>query len=644
MKQTSLHSIGLTTLLLAGASLTAGLAPSTPYSLTILHNNDGESQLFAKKGIGGVAEFKTLFDDTRSFYESQGHGVVSVFAGDTYLAGPRFQASLDSGAPGSRTFYDALAISRIGYDASIIGNHEFDFGPSVLAEFIGDAQTTNPTKYLSSNLDFSSESSFNSLVTNGTVAKSTVVTVPTAAGNKSVGIIGATTENLSFISSPGAVGVSAVAAAVDAEVLALQGQGVDHIVLGSHLQGIAEDKNLVNNLSANSRAAINLIIAGGGDELLGNSSANSPTVPYGASAPASIVDTGIDSDDKSGIVGAYPNGETAIPIVTTADNYRYLGRVTLNFDASGNLVDVDNTSNPQLNTGMTPDAAVAGDIAPVQTYVDNLDNTIIGNTSVEFLHGGSPTIRSQETNVGNLVADAFLATAQDKAADFGLTLTPDRLISIANGGGIRAGIAAGDVSALDTFNVSPFGNFVAVIQGLTAGDLKLILENAYSRVIPSPTGPVRDGGGTGRFLQIGGFTVVYDISGTAMVLDGEGNLVTNGERILSVTLDDGTPIVVDGVVVSSETFDVALAAFVAAGGDQLFEDYLSQAYAFTNLRVTDQQSVLNLIESFNGADLAGTYGNPNGEGRITAVPEPAAAAALLGLVTALGLIVRRRRA
>jgi 5'-nucleotidase len=84
----------------------------------------------------------------------------------------------------------------MGYDASIIGNHEFDFGPEVLAEFIGDAQTTNATTYLSSNLTFTAEPTLQAHVTAGRIAPPKLVSVPTAQGTKMIGIIGATTETL----------------------------------------------------------------------------------------------------------------------------------------------------------------------------------------------------------------------------------------------------------------------------------------------------------------------------------------------------------------------------------------------------------------------------------------------------------------
>lgn len=622
------------------------------YQITVLHNNDGESQLFADgDGIGGVAEFKALFDTTKSFYQSQNHGVVSIYAGDTFLAGPEFQASLDSGVPGSRTFYDALAISRIGYDASIIGNHEFDFGPQVLAEFIGDAQSTNTTHYLSANLDFSGEADLDALATAGTIAPSKVVTVAVPGGTKQIGIIGATTTNLPFISSPGAVTASDVLTAVNTQVAALKdplrvGGPVDHIILGSHLQGIDEDKALIDSgLSSD----IDLIVAGGGDELLAELAVGtpSPTTVYGPSAPVSVVDTGLATGDTA--EGAYPNQDKSIPIVTTKDQYSYLGRITLSFDSSGALTGIDTSSNPQLNSGFTPDAAIQSDVAPVQTYVDGLASNIIGQTSVFLLHGGSDTIRSQETNLGNLVADALLDAGQDAAPDFGVSLTPNRTVAMANGGGIRDDIPGNDISVLDTFNVSPFGNFVSVIEDVTVTDLVMVLENAYSRTVdldPSNNvDPARQGSGTGRFAQIAGMNVVYDINAQALELDGDGNVVTPGQRIVSVILEDGTVLVEDGLIVPANAgtlVDVILPDFIAKGGDQYFDaDYLSQAYGFTSLGLTDQQALQAYIESFSGADLITTYSNTDGEGRIVAVPEPAS----FGLITLAGLaLIRRRRA
>ena len=139
---------------------TAEAAPAaTPWStptpaafrLTILHNNDGESQLInAGRGLedfGGVARFAAQVAKLRQEAIDSGSGVLVLSAGDNYRAGPEFSASL---ARRPAPFYDTIALDLIGYDAIVLGNHEFDFGPEVLADAISGS--TSPAPFLSANL------------------------------------------------------------------------------------------------------------------------------------------------------------------------------------------------------------------------------------------------------------------------------------------------------------------------------------------------------------------------------------------------------------------------------------------------------------------------------------------------------------
>jgi 5'-nucleotidase/UDP-sugar diphosphatase len=648
------------------AALAAASVASAQYSVTILHNNDGESRLTSYRDslpdYGGVARFATLLDLTRNYYETAGHGVVSIYAGDTFLAGPQFQASLNSGAPGARTFYDALAISRMGYDVSVIGNHEFDFGPDVLAEFISDAQTHNPTTYLSANLDFSGESSLASLVTAGTIAPTKTVTVSTSAGNKTIGIIGVTTETLPFVSSPRNVVVNGVASAINTQIANLQAANVDHIILAGHLQGLAADNALVSQLNA----GVDLIIAGGGSELLQNTSPGA-LLP---GAPETVATTGLIPGDSltntSPLVNNYPLPSTAtdlagnsIAIVTTDGNYGYLGRVTLDVDALGNI-SVNPSSNPQIvadtsinaGFGVAPNAAIqAESVDPVAAFVAALDANVLATTSIELKQGGSNFIRSRETNLGNFVADAFLTKAQELAGSFGVD---SPVISLVNAGGIRASIATGDVSQLDTFNVSPFGNFLSVVEDVKAADLKLLLENAYRFA------DGEGGGANGRFAQIGGLSVAYNPDNQGLTFDATGVITQVGDRIVRITVD-GVDILVDGVwLVNPETttYDIATLNFLANGGDQYFRTlsgssntYLSELYDFTNLGITDQNALEDYIEQLAGGDPSFDLSSADPDyqytesfvgGRISAIPEPSAFAALAGL-GALGVAATRRR-
>ncbi len=631
------------------------------YRVTILHHNDAESRLFnlgsgAASNYGGMGRFKTLLDRTRNYYTGQGHGVLAISAGDSFLAGANFQASLDSGTPGSREFYDALGISQIGYDAVTLGNHEFDFGTQVLAEFIGDAQATNPTTFLSANLNFSADAGLQAHVAAGRIAKSLLKTVSTSAGDKKVGIIGATTETLPYVSSPGEVVVGSVATAVNAEIASLKAQGADLIVLSSHLQGLANEQSLVAQLNP----GVNLIIAGGGDELMAGLANPRPTDVYTAAAPGSVANTGLVpvagyNNTSPPNVGSYPLpstasdlGGNAIPIVTSRDSYSYLGRVTLDISSAG-VVTVEASSNPQrvASSGVDPIHGVAVDpgiqsavLTPVQNYLNSLGSEVIGQTSVELVR--NPGIRFRETNLGNLVADAFLAKARDLAPTQGVD-TP--VLALANGGGIRDFISSGNITKLDTFDVSPFGNLVTVVQDVTTADFKLLLENAVSKLSDTPAPGPTPTGTDGRFAQVSGFAFTYDLFAQPLLLTSGGTLLQEGRRIRSARLDDGTVLIEEGKPVAGLTVDVATLNFLASGGDQYFDsDYLSQDY-FQNTRilgVSDQQALEAYIRSFNNFDLAlDSRYDARSDGRILAVPEPSSL--LLVAVGLAGWWIHRRR-
>ncbi len=259
-------------------AVTASSAPAdtpTPpafFRLTILHNNDGESQLVDLgsdlEDFGGVARFATVVQrENQALSSGQGamgkSGVIMVSSGDNSLAGPEFTAGLRTG-----TFYDAMALDLIGYDAIALGNHDFDFGPEVLAEFIKDV-SDNEAPFLSSNLEFSGEPGLQALFNDGRIAESVVV----QKNGVSIGIIGATTPNLRFISSPRNVQITSdVAGEVQAEVDRLHAAGINKIVLISHLQDVDTDIALVGQIDG-----VDVVVAGGGDGSLAKRRGSRPS-------------------------------------------------------------------------------------------------------------------------------------------------------------------------------------------------------------------------------------------------------------------------------------------------------------------------------------------------------------------------------
>lgn len=575
--------------------------------LTVLHNNDGESDLVnlgsGLEDFGGAARFKTLVDDlkwaaTHATPSQPGakRGVVMVSSGDNFLAGPEFNAALANGVP----FYDTIAMDLIGYDAVDIGNHDFDFGPDILADFISGYMYTQPP-YLSANLDFSNEPSLQALADAGRIAASTVV----KERGDYIGIIGATTPAITYISSPRDVIVGEVKPAVEAEIAKLEAMGINKIILISHLQDIDGDIALAAELDG-----IDVMVAGGGDELLAN--------------PSDLLVPG----DEGDVFGPYPmiaidKDGSEVPVVTTAGQYGYVGQLVVGFNKAGEVIAVDeDLSGPKrvagddcngfvpCNDAVVPDPMVqALAVDPVEEALDAMATNVLA-TSAVHLDGLRSSVRSMETNEGNLIADAVMAKAVELAASFGVP-APD--VALQNGGGIRNDtiIPPGPITELDTWAMTPFSNFVTIVPDIPREQFKEILENAVSRIDP-PAAP----GGTGRFAQVAGFSFVFDTTGTPMEIAPDGTVLVPGTRVLEVTLDDGTVIVTGGAVVPGSDLTVATADFLARGGDQ----YPFRGAPFVSLGVTQQQSLADYLAITLGGVISAVDYPEGGEGRIVELP------------------------
>ena len=177
-----------------------------------------------------------------------------------------------------------------------------------------------------------------------------------------------------------------------------------------------------------------------------------------------------------------------------------------------------------LSSDVPEDAEVKAIIEDYQADLDAQMEVVIGQCASDIAWS-SPLVRTQESPLGNLAADAL----RDYC---------DADIAIQNGGGIRAGLTAGDVTVGDVFAMLPFDNKVTLVEvtGQTVWDA---LENGVDGY---PTT-------NGKFPQVSGIKYTFDGSKPA------------GERIVSVTLEDGTPLDLDA------WYTLACNDFMCGGGD-----------------------------------------------------------------------------
>lgn len=607
----------------APAAAQAAPAPSA-FTLTLLHNNDGESALLPAAPRGGVARYAAIVDRLRAQAQAENSSSLLVSSGDNYLAGPQLQASLsnydgDTDYSDDGPFYDAKALDSLDYDASAIGNHEFDFGPKVTGYFLSQFTSSN-IRFVSANLLVTGEAALEQFQKAPPGDPGALVTwTRTVKDGHKIAIVGATTPRLASISSPGdnvGAGGTNVRETVQDAIDAATADGTNVVVLLSHLQNIAEDQAMIKELRG-----LDIAVAGGGDELLAN--------------PDDALLTGTKAED---VFGSYPLlAEDAdgvdVPIVTTEGSYGYVGRLIVSLDAAGAVTAVDPRSGPVRNAydattppadQATPDPTLVDAVEkPVAAYVAGLKAKNVAATSVT-LDGLTASVRTKETNLGSLFADALRRTAETGAP--GVFGAENPTVAIQNSGGIRnslelgPAVNGGKVTAFDTFQIAPFTNFVGYTIGLEPVKLKSILERSVSA-------DLKDGSlqSEGRFGQWSGLRFVYDPSEPAQVVsradDDTVAVTTPGQRVRQVFLTRNTPdrgddvqVVRNGLVVSEQAVDLAANSFtVGQNGDNYpFNLY---DYQFSNLPTTYQQSLADRFAEL-GTVTAAAYPE-GGLGRIT---------------------------
>ncbi len=578
------------------------------FTLQLFHLSDQEAGIAALNDADNLSAVLTaLRAQDIDGDGSAGYGAtLTLSSGDAYIPGVFFSASAPLfGTPGVA---DILIQNELGIQAVSFGNHEFDQGTAILNTLISGGTVPDTViggqvidfqgaafPYLSTNLNFATDPNLAGLVVQGgqaplpaTISSSVVLD----AGGEQIGVVGATTPTLRSISSPGTVGVTptpfggiptaaeldALAAIIQVEVDAIIATGVNKVILLAHMQQIAVEEALATRLSG-----VDIIVAGGSNTRL------------------------FDADDTQrpgdSVLGTYPKFITGADgnltaLVNTDGNYKYVGRLVVDFDADGNvLAGYDPTISGAYRTDAEGVAALGAE-ALVDPEIDAItdaleqvivaqDGTFFGITDV-FLNGARSSVRVQETNLGNLTADANLAYAQSIDADV--------VVSIKNAGGIRASIGRtevlpgttevaflppqgnplsgrpeGGISQTDIQNALSFNNGLSIVDVTRAG-LVALLEHGVA------ASSLDDANQQGRFPQVSGLQFSFDLTRAP------------GDRIVNAVIVDeaGTPIatlVQNGEIAGdpAQTFRIVTLDFLANGGD----GYPLPALATNRVNITD---------------------------------------------------------
>lgn len=571
------------------------------FTLNLLHFTDQEA------GAAAVVDAPNLSAVLNALRDEDvgADATLTLSSGDAFIPGLFYDASAD--VFGSSGIADIQIQNELGVQAVTLGNHEFDFGTAELAGLIsgdaaGDFSALSGTAldgldftgtlfpYLSTNLDFSTDANLSPLaVEGGQAPQGNAVTSSTVIeqDGELFGVIGATTPTLASISSPGDVGIAplwqgpmptdmeldALAAEIQAEVDALLAANptMDKVIVLAHMQQIEIEFALAERLED-----VDIIVAGGSNTRLFDEN-----------------DRPRDGDSDQGGYPAFIEnaGGTTTAVVNTDGSYQYVGRLVIDFDAYGNVI--ADSYDPNVSGAFATDEQGVTDLdaeglidPEIQAIADAIQEQILeteGNVfgiSNVFLNGnrsgsGEPSdpdgVRTQETNLGNLTADANLEYANDVQSEV------DVWVSIKNGGGIRASIGQtvvppGGTEPIRTVNeeildadgtvVRPEGgisqnniqttlafNNDLVVGELSASEIVALLEHGIG-ALPNVAG---------QFIQVAGIEFSFDPDApVGSRIDDAAFVDPDTGEMRAVLVDDGE------IVNPGQEYGVVTLGFLAA--------------------------------------------------------------------------------
>ena len=371
------------------------------YKLTVINTNDSHGRFWKNsKGEWGMAARKTLVDQIRAEVEQEGGEVLLLSGGDVNTGVP--ESDLQDAVP------DFKGMNLLGYDAMVVGNHEFDNSMDItrMQQEIADFP------FLAANIYKTDNGSrlfkpYELFEYNGLT----------------VAVMGVTTD--------------------DTQKLAF----ADNIKGLEFRNPVEVAKDLVPELEEKA----DIIIAA-------THMGYYADAKHGGNAPGDVtLARAVDGIDM--IVGGHsqdalfePDVQNGTLIVQAQEWGKYVGRTDFEFK-NGELTMMDYELIPinsrKSSVKYEENAEMLALLTPYQERGEKLISGTVGEVN-ERLKGERGEVRFGYTNMGSLMIAAQMKKTN---ADFGL----------ANSGGIRASIEPGTISYKDVLTVQPFSNSIAYV-------------------------------------------------------------------------------------------------------------------------------------------------------------------------------------
>lgn len=511
------------------------------YNYTVLHVNDTHGHFWAdENGVGGFAALKTIIDQVKK--EKGENNVLVLHSGD-----------YNTGVPESdqlNALPDIVGINTLGFDAVVVGNHEFDVG------FAGLEKQKQELKVplLSANISY----------TDPKTGKVTLDYFQPYAWLEKGGlkylIVGTTTPSTKYQSNPDNTAPftfddpikSFKAAVFDAEqkhgkpdvVVSLSHLG--YYPFGNHQDNPYGDVTLAKNLPA---GLVSLFVTG-------------HTHQFGCVNDGKHlqINQGVEA-----IAKCTPEVVNGAPIVQAGKWGEYVGRADYQFKdgkstlVSYKLLPVNAKTRTKDENKKTVYVPQGPEVAQNQQVLDVLKpyfdqgqaklNVVVGKLTQDLIPS-----RSTRTKLAYLVAEAYRDITQ---SDF----------AVMNSGGVRAPLAAGDLTYKNVLTVLPFKNTLVT-------------------------------------ARLSGKEVVEYLQGVAFIQEGSGGFPNYAGVTFDRDLDKKTVsnVVINGKPLDeNKTYQIALLSFSAKGGDK-YPD-LSSKGSFVDTGYNDAKAFVDYLAKVGTVDV-----------------------------------------
>ncbi|SUT96692.1 bifunctional UDP-sugar hydrolase/5'-nucleotidase periplasmic [Actinobacillus lignieresii] len=429
------------------------------YSFTLLHTNDIHGHFWQnEKGEYGLAAQKTLIDGIKKEVGAKGGSTIILNAGDLNTGVP------ESDMQNARPDYEGL--NAIGYEAMVLGNHEFDF----------------PLQVLSMQEKWAKFPLISANVINKKTQKELVKPyVMLDKQGLKVAVVGLTTEDTGKLGNPDVT---------------------ENVVFKDPIKTAKETLTQINQTE---KPDIRIALTHMGWYLDGKHGTNAP----GDVTMARTLDKGafdviigghthdtVCFDDKGQFKAKFTPGESCKPdfqngtwIMQAGEWGKYVGRADFEFKngkttlVKYELIPINLKKTIKKEDGkkeyqlyqpeIKADQALFDHLKKYQDEGDKLLGVEVGEVK-GLLDGKREHVRFFQTNLGRLIAQSQKERVK---ADIG----------IMNSGGVRASIEEGKVTYKTLLTVQPFGNMISTVDlkgqelldFLTAIALKEVDTGAY---------------------------------------------------------------------------------------------------------------------------------------------------------------------